>query len=102
MRKFVTCLAVFALVLSVGCGGDKADACSAGCDDGCGPAEIPAKTPAKTTGDTVKDTIDGAAKDGADAVKDAVDKVTGAAKDITYKCGCGKEKTLAADSPAPS
>ena len=78
MRKFITCLAVLALVFSVGCGGDKSDGCSAGCGagcgDGCAPTEIPNKGDADAT----------------------------AKKEITYKCNCGKEKTLAADKPAPS
>ena len=83
MRTLLTSLAVLALILVIGCGGDD-DKTGDGCGDGCGPGDTtpPAKTddstpPAKTDGD--------------------------AAKTVTYKCAaCGKSDELAADASAPS
>jgi hypothetical protein len=79
MRSLLACLAVFALVFSVGCGGG--DKTTDGCGDGCGDVTTPADTPTKT---------------------DLPAKPGSTAKDITYNCDCGKEKIAPADKPAPS
>ena len=83
-------MAVVALVLSVGCGGEEAKT-----DDGCGCGA--AKTDDKGADDAAK-------TDGCGDEKGGTMKTDGgdAAKDVTYKCKCGKTKTVAAAGDPPS
>ena len=87
MRSLLAILAIVALVVGAGCG-DKSDS-----------GTTPSDKTMKDAGDaaTPEDAGDAAGttmKDAGDAAK---------AADITYACAaCGKAKTLASASPAPS
>jgi hypothetical protein len=90
MKRFAWLLLMAVFVLPLGCGSKDDGGAADGC--GCGAA-----------GDAMKDagdSADKASKGAGDAMKGAGDAAKTA--EITYTCACGKEKTLTAETPAPS